>query len=102
MKLSQLKPCASCGGKIAPVFYVVRVSLAIVTPAANTTLGLNQMFRGNLALAEVFTSEPHPVKVAGDEDPNLMTELLLCQDCYMSEVNLAVLAEKGEGENDAE
>lgn len=102
MKLSELRPCDKCGGKIAPVFYVVRVSLAIVTPAANTTLGLNQMFRGNLALAEVFTSEPHPVKVAGDEDPNLMTELFLCQNCYVGEVNLAMLAEKVEGENDAE
>lgn len=93
MKLSELRPCDKCGGKIAPVFYVVRVSLAVVTPAANTTLGLNQMFHGNLALAEVFTSEPHPVKVAGDEDLNLMTELFICQNCYVGEVNLAMLAE---------
>lgn len=85
-----------------PVFYVIRFSMAFVTPSANTTLGLAQMFHGNLGLAEVFTSEPHPVKVAGDEDPNLMTELLLCQDCYVGEVNLAALAERGEGENDAE
>ncbi|MBP8055166.1 MAG: hypothetical protein KA314_04960 [Chloroflexi bacterium] len=94
MKLSELRPCDQCRGKLAPIFYVVRVSLAVIkADAANATLGLMQMFRGNLGLAEAFSPQPNAITVAGDEEPKLWTELFLCQDCYVGEVNLAMLAE---------
>ena len=94
MKLSQLRPCDKCGGKITPMFYVVRVSLAVVkADAANATLGLAQMFRGNLGLAEAFSPQPDAIMVVGDEEPELRTELFLCQNCCMGEVNLSELVE---------
>lgn len=101
MKLSDLRPCDNCGGKIAPAFYVVRISPAFIVPAARQTLGLMEMFHGNLRLAELFTPEPDAVRVAGDEEKTLMTELLLCENCYlMGKVDLVVLSEKLHGHED--
>lgn len=94
MKLSQLRPCDQCGGQIAPMFYVVRVSMAVITQGANQTLGLAQYFGGNLALAETLSPEPSPVMLMGEEDQELWTELLICQNCYTEELNLVVLAER--------
>lgn len=95
MKLSNLRPCDNCGGKIAPLFYVVRTSIAVINPdAANETLGLTQMFRGSLSLAEAFSSKPDAVKIGGDENKELMSEIFLCQNCYFGDVNVAVLVEK--------
>lgn len=95
MKLSELRPCDNCGGKIAPQFYVIRITQAFVTPSANQTLGLATMFHGNLGLAEVFSPDPDPVKVLGDEEPSLMTELIVCPDCYLrGKTDLVMLVEK--------
>lgn len=83
MKLSQLRPCDKCGGSINPTFYVVRSSQAmILANHANTVMGLSQMFRGNLALAEAMAPQPEVVVVLGDEDKNLQNEIILCQRCY--------------------
>lgn len=105
MKLSEVRPCDCCGGKIAPNFYVVRGSLAVFSPqAANATLGLTQMFGGALALAEAMSPDPEVVKIAGEFDKSLWHELFLCQSCYMGDVNIALLNDKrgdaahGEGE----
>ena len=96
MKLSELKPCAACHGKIAPIWYVVRISQAMLNPrAANQTLGLAQMFGGNLALAEVMSPQPDCVLVMGDAEPGLMTELSICQNCFlMGKVELPILMEE--------
>lgn len=96
MKLSNLRPCDNCGGAFkGGIFNVVRTSLAFVSPkAANQVLGLSQVFGGALALAEVMSPEPNAVKIGMDEDKALMTEILLCQECFISELNYAVLAEK--------
>lgn len=76
MKLSEMKPCAKCGGKIAPIIYRVTVERHFVNvQAVNTTLGLTQMFNGNLALAEVMTSQPDATQLV---DTNTA---LFCQDC---------------------
>lgn len=105
MKLSEIRPCDNCGGKIVPMFYVVRFSVAMFAPrATNEMLGLTQMFGGSLQLAEVMGADPEAVKIAGDEEPALWTDLLICQDCFMGisrdgsrvikPLNLALLAEK--------
>lgn len=102
MKLSELRPCDNCGGKIAPTFYVVRVSLALFDPrATNTQLGLVQMFggagNGALALAEIMGPTPDVVQIAGDKKKELRTELFICQDCaLMKPVNLGELLSKRE------
>ena len=107
MKLSEIRPCDECGGQIAPIFYVVRSSIAMFdSKATNQTLGLMQYFGGGtagLALAEVMGGRSEVVKIGGYEDERLWTEIILCQECYMKKVNLALLAEKiSDRESDSE
>lgn len=84
MKLSELKPCAVCKGKLFPFWYVVRVSMAMAKPgSSNQVLGLMQMFGGSLALAETMAPDPDCVMVMGDENPSLMNELHICQECFL-------------------
>jgi hypothetical protein len=99
VKLSELRPCDKCGGKIAPIFYVVRFSIAVFDQRKmNTNLGLTQMFQGSVRLAEVFSPDPEVGVVAMDSQATklLMTELFICNDCYSADLNLGVLAEKRE------
>lgn len=89
MKLSDLRPCDGCGGSVAPVFYVLRVSTAVVSPdAAHQVLGLRQMFGGSLALAEVFAPAEPVVQVDGE------TEIRLCVQCYCGERCIGALVEQ--------
>lgn len=83
MKLSELKPCACCGGKLPPIWWILKGSLcAVDRQAANETLGLAQMFQGNLALAEVMGAQPdNAVVVQGDKQPDAWSTIFLCMDC---------------------
>jgi hypothetical protein len=97
MKLSELRPCDQCGGKLAPSFYVLRLSIALISPTAtNQVLGLAQYFQGNLGLAEVFAPNDNAVAVAMDEKEHtgLMQEFFVCTTCYMAPICLAELVEK--------
>lgn len=95
MKLSELRPCDKCGGKTAPAFYIVRISQALVLPSARQSLGLMTMFHGNLKLAEAMSPNPDAVMVFGDQDKGLMSELIICQVCYLAgEIDLVMLAER--------
>jgi len=104
MKLSEIRPCDACGGPLPgkqklPMFYVVRFSPAVFDrQAVNETMGMHQYFQHqSLELAELFApGSDHAVNVAMDDPKHrdTMTELLLCQDCFLGELNLAVLAEK--------
>ena len=102
MKLSALRPCDACTGVLVPQFYVVRVSLALFNPrAVNAVLGVNTMFGGRaLGLAEVMAPDAAgAVVIAGDETPELMTELFLCRVCYLERAH--VLAELVERRNES-
>ena len=104
MKLSELKPCAQCGGKITPIWYVIRVSQAMIKPGAgNQVLGLMQILGGSLALAETMAPEADCVLVMGDQEPSLMTELHICQECFlMGSPNLAVLMDSANRSEETE
>jgi hypothetical protein len=98
IKVSELRPCDHCGGPIAPMFYVVRLSLALIDHrAVNEFMGMHQFFGGRapVALVENFApSAADAVLVAGDKEPSLMTECWICQDCYLgTPLNLARLTE---------
>lgn len=92
MKLSELKPCAACGGPLmkppAGCWYVVRVSTAIVNPAAaRQVMGLSMMFGGAMGLAEAMAPQPEKaVLIVGDEEPSCMSEFHLCLDCVPTEL----------------
>ena len=98
MKLSDLKPCAVCGGPLPPIWYVVRASMAMLNErAARGVLGLNTIFGGQaLALAETMApAADEAVMVAMDKDRDLMHEIHICQQCYlMKEVCMGELTER--------
>lgn len=97
MKLSDLRPCDNCGGKVYPQFYVLRMSLAIIKgQAVNEFLGMRQFFGGKSdELAMMFSpSAGNAVIVAGDEEPALMDEFFICYDCLKGPLDLARLGEK--------
>lgn len=96
MKLSDLRPCDNCGSAFkGGIFHVVRESLAIVNlNRAQQFIGMTQFFNGSQALASVFTDSADAVTVAGDKDKQLTTEVFLCQDCFMTPLNMAILFEK--------
>jgi hypothetical protein len=96
VKLSELRPCDKCGKKIAPIFYVIRVTQALFTQAANRTLGMIQYMGGNVMLGEEFAPEAEDaVLVMGDKQKELMVELFICQPCFLDgALDLASLWEK--------
>ena len=100
-KLTDLRPCDHCRGPLkGGLFYVVRFSVAHVTAQAmHEFLAMHQFFggRASLALVENFApSAATAVTVAMDEPEYraLMTELVICAECYVTPVCLAELAER--------
>lgn len=108
MKLSQLKPCASCHGSLlkppAGNWYVLQQSIALVKPQAfNQVAGLTQMFGGALGLAEVMAPDAEAVAILCDQpDAPKAAEIHICFECYTRKFgNLCGLfeaAERGDGE----
>lgn len=99
MRLLDLRPCDNCHGPIAPQFYVVRVSMAFIKPdAVNEFMGMHQFFGGRASAAMVENFAPaaaDAVIVAGDREPSLMTELLICHTCYLdTPIDLPLLSER--------
>src|SRR3990172_12388495 len=97
MKLSQLRPYDVCGGKIAPSFYVIRLSFALFKPrTTNEVLGLTQFFQGSLGLAEVFAPDQDVVVVAMDDKElqELTHEFFVCQNCYIQPIDFPMLVER--------
>lgn len=79
MKLSDLTPCATCGGPIAPLFYRVTVEQILLdATAANQVLGLNTMFGGRLRLAEAMAPNDDVTKMLQTNS------VILCSDCAAS------------------
>jgi hypothetical protein len=105
MKLSQLKPCAICGGPLrtAPSiqWYVIRVGRAFLNAGAvNRTLGLAQMLGGAMGVAEAMSPDAARAVVILEDEPGSggWTDLHVCMDCYHG--RLAPLAAADEAAND--
>lgn len=107
MKLSELKPCASCGGPLlkppAGNWYVLRQTIAMVMPGATQqVMGLAAYFRGHIGLAEAFAPDVEAVTILADvpEAPPA-AEIHICLECYAFKFSeLAMLFEKQrEGES---
>jgi hypothetical protein len=99
MKISELRVCDACGGSVLPMFFVVRLSAAILSPdAAKDVWKLVQMLggmrtRGALATAEALVPEPDCIKILGDEDSELITQLFICTGCVAKDLNLLMLTD---------
>lgn len=111
MKLTDLRPCDACNGPLqgkpggvrSATWYVVRVTQAMLNPkAAGRTLGLAQFFGngdmaapGALTLAEAMGDcGDDAAMILGDKEPELMTELFICFDCYCEPISLAGIVER--------
>lgn len=100
--LRDLRPCDACGGPHHGVFYVVRFSIAVVNrDAVNQFAGMHQFFGGRASMALVENFVPlasQAIRVAMDDsDPEIrsvMTELVICHQCYLEPLDLPVLAER--------
>lgn len=98
-KLTDLRPCDACGGPVGLQFYTVRLSLTLVkADAVNQFMGMHQFFGGRASIPLIENFAPaaaEAVVVAGDRDPSLMTECVICQGCYLdAPIDLALLTEK--------
>ncbi|SRR6266403_1868579 len=102
--LSKTRPCDFCGGKIAPIFYVIEIKHAFFGQGTNETLGMFQFFGGGtrndgqdgkrFAIAEMFAPNSDRAIVVS-EDERINTQLFVCQKCFMDKpLDLAVAAEK--------
>jgi hypothetical protein len=102
MKISDLRPCFFCSGNIVPLFYLVRISAAIVLPkAAHRVVELTEIMGGMantsaLHVAESLAPDADCVKILGDEERDLMTQLCICQECFTTKaLCLATLMDPG-------
>lgn len=90
-RVSDLRPCDNCHGKIVPQFYLLRVSLALIKPqAVNEFMGMHQFFGGRASAALVENFAPaaaDAVIVAGDQEPSLMTEIVICHGVLLQRAN---------------
>ena len=90
MRLSELRPCDNCGGKLTGeegrniTFYILRVTMAVLNPRAiNQVMGMHQYFQqSSFALAEAMAPESdHAVLLVGEQEGERWAELLICFDC---------------------
>ncbi len=95
--LLDLRPCDQCHGPVGGMFFVVRTSLALVkVDAVNEFLGMHQFFGGKASPALVENFAPRAaeaVVVAGDKEPSLLTEIVVCRDCFSTPLDLELLGE---------
>lgn len=86
LKLSELRPCDNCSGKVSPFFYHIQIRHAIVNPRnANSVLGLMTMcgWPGRaLGIAEVMAPGADKAVEVLDE-PESVETLFICQDCFL-------------------
>ena len=78
MKLSELKPCLNCGGKVAPIFFQITLTRHLIDGVkTNQVLGLNRYFGGVLGLAEAMAPSDDVTVEIDSHDA------FLCTECFM-------------------
>jgi len=88
VKLTDLHPCDNCGGRVDPIFFVVRVSQALVMPGARGEA--ESMFGdGQAPTSSLWRNSEDAVLVFGsgraaNNTSNMYTEALVCADCFHS------------------
>ena len=90
LKMNELRPCDSCSGPIAPLFYRVKVErTGILLRDVQREMGLAQYLGGNLQLAQVMGTNPDTTKAI--ESP---VEIFLCANCACQQNSLAMFVEQ--------
>lgn len=96
MKVTELRPCDNCAKPIAPAFWVLRFSQALINAhAVNEFMGMHQFFGGRAGPALVENFAPalsEAALVFMDKDKQLQTELYICSTCFIEgPIDLAML-----------
>lgn len=103
MRLSDLRPCSFCGGKIAPLFYLLEMKFAVVGAGANRVLGLTAVLGGlsaqSLRVAEAMSPDTDTAIVVSEE-PGTNHKFFLCQECSMKPIDLALAIERKRDEEE--
>lgn len=89
-----LTPCSNCDKPFThPLLHIVDINLGIVDQrAVRERVGLTTML-GSAEIARVMGAYGDGV-VRINTDERLKTRLLLCVECFSSDLNLAVIREK--------
>jgi len=107
MKISDLRPCANCGGKITgpegrcPQFYVLKFSTALLNPREIQRQMAGAEYVGHFGIAQALGMvDSQPVAtIIGDEEGGRWLTIYLCQECYiMKPINLLELIEKAQAQ----
>jgi hypothetical protein len=103
LKLSELRPCDSCGEKLVPFFHYIQIRHAIFNPKnANATLGILHGWGRTLTdpdakraldIAETLSPGGDAAVDVLDE-PDAMTTLFICSNCFLKPLDLAMVAER--------
>jgi len=88
VKLTDLRPCDGCGKPLLGekpshygAFYCVRWTHAIPDQRVMRQVIGVAAITGSLRLGEALAPADEAVMLAGDKEPSLWDELLLCQEC---------------------
>ena len=93
--VTDLKPCANCGGPIIPICHRIRIDMGVADQNnLRQFAGMYTMFQ-NDALAAVFSPGANElVKFTTDVDEGAGTTLFICNACWMETWNICELIEK--------
>jgi len=99
LKLSEVRPCDCCGGKLVPFFQHIQIRHAIFNPRnVNGVLGVMQMWGKTNAQALAVAESMAPGSEAAVEvldELDATTTLFICNECFLKKpVNLAEIAER--------
>lgn len=103
MKISDLKPCAGCGGPLIKpphaTWYVITCTQAMINAAAARQINGLSMIWGQpvakvLRIAESFAPDGDDgVLIFGEKEPKLLDKIHVCFDCFIDKP-LAIILER--------
>lgn len=93
MRLTELEPCSFCGEFVGHIFRLLDVRFAVLGRGAREVAGLAAGFGFPLAIAEALAPRSEEAIVIG-EDPEIVTRLFCCSECFMGPLDVAVALER--------
>lgn len=86
MKLSELKACETCGGKLLPFFYVLKVEVGVFNIARCNRIVNDSKELGSLPLAEAVAPDADKaISVVPTE-----TTVMICRRCGADKLRLTL------------
>ena len=94
MKITDIKPCQLCKGKIAPVFHKIIVTQHMIQAGpVNRFLGLSQMLGSGRWATVMGADEDVDVEITRHE-------MIICQECFLYKMGDLPIAMEGASDGD--